>query len=112
MQLRAAVLHYYSEHARDDSLPDFLERIAYLDYVKADKAALISLLAEEGACKDAFSLLDMYGAEGIPLLQLVRICSRMILDLEFAENPMLLSLSAYCFEKAKYNDKLLRYLLL
>ena len=79
MQLRAAVLHYYSEHARDDSLPDFLERIAYLDYVKADKAALISLLAEEGECKDAFSLLDMYGSEGIPLLQLVRICSRMIL---------------------------------
>ena len=112
MQLRAAVLHYYSEHARDDSLPDFLERIAYLDYVKADKTALISLLAEEGACKDAFSLLDMYGSEGIPLLQLVRICSRMILDLEFAENPMLLSLSAYCFEKEKYNDKLLRYLLL
>ncbi|MFR3321182.1 MAG: DUF5717 family protein [Lachnospiraceae bacterium] len=36
----------------------------------------------------------------------------MILDLEFAENPMLLSLSAYCFEKEKYNDKLLRYLLL
>ncbi|MFR3321183.1 MAG: DUF5717 family protein [Lachnospiraceae bacterium] len=67
MQLRAAVLHYYSEHARDDSLPDFLERIAYLDYVKADKAALISLLAEEGECKDAFSLLDMYGSEGIPL---------------------------------------------
>lgn len=25
---------------------------------------------------------------------------------------MLLSLSAYCFEKEKYNDKLLRYLLL
>ena len=112
MQLRAAVLHYYSEHTRDESLPDFLERIAYLDYVKADKAALISLLAEEGQCKDAFSLLDMYGSEGIPLLQMVRICSRMILDLEFAENAMLLSLSAYCFEKEKYNDKLLRYLLL
>ena len=112
MQLRAAVLHYYSEHVRDDSLPGFLERITYLDYVKADKAALITLLAEEGQCRDAFSLLDMYGAEGIPLLKLVRICSRMILDLEFAENSMLLSLSAYCFEKGKYNDKLLRYLLL
>lgn len=112
MKLRAAVLHYYSEHTGDESLPDFLERITYLDYVKADKPALITLLAEEGMCRDAFSLLDMYGAEGIPLLQMVRICSRMILDLEFAENPMLLSLTAYCFEKEKYNDKLLRYLLL
>lgn len=110
MELRRIVLHYYTEHVREESLPEFLEQISYLDYVKADKAALITLLAEEGLCQDAFSLLDVYGAEGIPLLQLVRICSRMIIDLEFSENPMLLSLCWHCFQNDKYNDKLLRYL--
>ena len=111
-RLRLAVLHYYTEHLREESLQGFLEKIDYLDYIKVDKAALITLLAEEGMCKDAFSLLDIYGFEGIELLQLVRICSRMVLELEFAENTMLLYLCHFCFESGKYDDKLLRYLLL
>lgn len=110
--LRKRVLDYYANHIRSDSLPEFLEHIPYLDYVKVDKAALITLLAEEGKCADAFALLDAYGTEGIALLQLVRICSRMVLELEFEENSMLVSLCQYCFDRGKYDDKLLRYLLL
>lgn len=111
-QIREKVLKYYLEHLRDETLPDFLERIPKLEYVKVDKAALITLLAEEGRCSDAFALLDRYGAEGILLMQLVRICSRMVLDLEFEENAMLISLCHYCFSCGKYDDKLLRYLLI
>lgn len=111
-ELRRATLHYYTEHVQDDSLPEFLESIPYLEYVRVDKTALITLLAEEGKCTDAFALLDTYGSEGIPLLQLVRICSRMVLELEFEENTMLTALCHYCFESGKYDDKLLRYLLL
>ncbi len=110
--LRRDVMKYYEDHIRDESLPEFLEHIPYLDYVKVDKASLITLLAEEGKCQDAFALLDAYGTEGIALLQLVRICSRMVLELEFGENPMLVSLCYYCFDRGKYDDKLLRYLLL
>lgn len=111
-ELRKEVLHYYMNHVREESLSEFLKQMDYLDYVKVDKSALITLLAEEGMCTDAFSLLDVYGFEGIPLLQLVRICSRMVLELEFAENTMLLYLCHFCFESGKYDDKLLRYLLL
>ncbi len=110
--LRGKVMDYYGNHLRDESLPEFLERVPYLDYVKVDKASLITLLAEEGKCADAFSILDAYGTEGIALLQLVRICSRMVLELEFEENSMLISLCHYCFDQGKYDDKLLRYLLL
>ena len=80
--------------------------------MQVDKTALIVLLAEEGRCSDAFSLLDAYGAEGIPVIHLVRICSRMVLDLEFEENTMLTALCYSCFAQGKYDDKLLRYLLL
>ena len=111
-RMRAKVLDYYLANQRDSSLPEFLEQIPLLEYVKVDKAALITLLAEEGMCQNAFALLDSFGAEGIPLLRLVRICSRMVLDLEFEENPMLLSLCYTCFANGKYDDKLLRYLLL
>ena len=36
----------------------------------------------------------------------------MVLELEFGENPMLVSLCYHCFASGKYDDKLLRYLLL
>ncbi len=111
-ELRCSVLGYYMEHPRDDSLPEFLDRISYPDYAQADKTALITLLAEESRCTAAFSLLDSYGAEDIPLMQLVRICSRMVLELEFEENTMLLSLCRSCYDQGKFDDKLLRYLIL
>ncbi|MCC8066089.1 MAG: DUF5717 family protein, partial [Clostridiales bacterium] len=111
-ELRRMVLAYYMEHPREESLPGFLDQIAWEEYVHVDKTALVTLLAEESKCAEAFELLNMYGAEDIPLLQLVRICSRMVLELEFEENAMLLSLCYRCFAKGKYDDKLLRYLFL
>lgn len=111
-ELRKQVLSYYMEHLRDDTLPEFLDQISYEAYACVDKAAMITLLAEEGKCTEAFALLNAYGAENIPLIQLVRICSRMVLEVEFEENAMLLSLCHWCFAKGKYDDKLLRYLLL
>ncbi len=111
-ELRQSVLSYYMEHPRDDSLPEFLKTISPEEYVLVDKTALITLLAEESRCTDAFALLNRYGAEDIPLIQLVRICSRMVLELEFGENAMLLALCYQCFSEGKYDDKLLRYLVL
>lgn len=111
-RLQKEILQYYVSHLRDESLQEFLESIDYMEYVKVDKASLITLLAEEGKCTEAFTLLDACGAEGIELLKLVRICSRMVLELEFGENTMLTALCHCCFECGKYDDKLLRYLLL
>lgn len=82
------------------------------DFASVNKTAMIILLAEDGRCAEAFALLDEFGSEDIPLIQLVRITSRMVLELEFEENTMLLSLCHQCFAKGKYDDKLLRYLLL
>lgn len=110
--IRAKLLAYYLSHPLDETLSGFLKEISCLDYVRVDKASLVTLLAEEGMCEEAFELLDRYGAEGIPLIRLVRICSRMVLAYEFGENRMLLALCHYCFASGKYDDKLLRYLLL
>ncbi len=111
-ELRGALLRYYMNHPRQESLSQFFSKISFEDYARVNKTAMITLLAEEGNCTEAFSLLESFGAEGIPLTQLVRICSRMVLELEFEENEMLISLCHFCFESGKYDDKLLRYLLL
>ncbi len=111
-ELRQTVLQYYLDHPRLESKSEFLGKISYEEYAHVNKTAMITLLAEEGDCAEAFSLLENFGAEGISLIQLVRICSRMVLELEFEENQMLISLCHFCFESGKYDDKLLRYLLL
>lgn len=111
-ELRQKILQYYLEHTQDASLSEFLGQISYLDYIRVDKTGLIILLAEDGRCNDAFAILDAYGAEEIPLIRKVRICSRMVLEFEFEENSMLTALCYSCFAQGKYDDKLLRYLLL
>lgn len=120
-EMRSWILSYYVDHPRDDTLPDFLDwmlsgkagrRNTVQDFARVNKTAMITLLAEEGKCAEAFALLDEFGAEEIPLVKLVRIASRMVLELEFEENTMLLSLCRECFARGKYDDKLLRYLLL
>ena len=111
-RLRAVLLGWYKEHPSEDSLREFLMAIPYQEYVKVDKKTLLTLLAQEGMCQEAFLLIDRYGAEEVPVMELVRICSRMVLDREFEENAMLVSLCRYCFSSGKYDDKLLRYLLL
>lgn len=111
-RVRARVLSYYAAHPLDETLAEFVRKIPVREYVKVDKAALITVLAEEGLCELAFELLDRYGVEEIPLIQLVRVCSRMVLACEFEENRTLLALCRCCFASGKYDDKLLRYLLL
>ena len=110
--LKKKILAYYLKHPRSGSVRDFLDSIDLPEFAAADKTALITLLAEEGMCEEAFDLLEHFGGEEIPLLQLVRICSRMVLAYEFGENRTLLSLCHTCFASGKYDDKLLRYLLL
>lgn len=111
-EMRQKVMQYYLEHLQDTTLSEFLTQISYPEYIRVNKAALIILLAEDGRCREAFAVLDAYGAEEIPLICQVRICSRMVLDLEFEENSMLTALCHSCFAQGKYDDKLLRYLLL
>lgn len=111
-ELRRNAMQYYLEHLQDTTLPEFLDQISYPDYIRVDQTALIILLAEDGRCSDAFAILEAYGAEEIPLIRQVRICSRMVLELEFEENSMLTALCHSCFAQGKYDDKLLRYLLL
>ena len=111
-KLQKAVLEWYKEHPKEESLGKFLAEIPYQEYIQVDKKTLLTLLAQEGMCQEAFMLIDRYGAEEVPVLELVRICSRMVLDREFEENAMLVSLCHYCFICGKYDDKLLRYLLL
>lgn len=110
-KLRQEILQYYYEHPQADSRYEYLHKIDYRQFVLTNKKMLIELLTTEGMCKEAFSLVSIYGPEDIDLIQLVRLCSRTILEKEFVSDDMLVFLCAYCFREQKYDETILSYLL-
>ncbi len=111
-EARRLVLAYYAENPMEDGLFAFLKEIPYDLFIRADKNKLMSLLTQEGMYEEAFSLLETYGSEQVPLQHLVRICSQTVLSREYEENAVLLSYCHQCFAYGKYDDNILTYLLM
>ena len=110
--LRAKILAYYSEDPDAEDVYSWLRSIPVNAYAKADRKTLVSLLTQEGMYSQAFYILDKYGIEGVPLQQLVRICSQSVLEKEYEEDPELLSYCYQCYLFGKDDDNILNYLLM
>lgn len=109
--LREEILDFYYENRKEESLYEYLHRIDYEEFIQVDKQKLVELLAAEGMCREAFDLVSVYGPEQIGLASLVKICSRMISELEYGEDAMLETLCFYCFANGKYDETILEYLI-
>lgn len=109
-EVRQLLLDYYYENQSEPTLYEFLHRIDYSVFIRTDKQKLVELLAGEGMCREAFELLRVYGTEQVGSICLVRICSRTVLDREYAQDDMLTALCHCCFEQGKYDETVLRYL--
>ncbi len=101
---------YYSEHPRDEYLPEYLSRINFDELVPEHMQELAELLVSEGMCGQAYALVCKYGAEHVAPHTLVRLCSSRITETE-QEDAALLALCAKCFFDGVYDEPVLRYLL-
>ena len=109
-QVRREILDFYYENQTEESLFEYLHRIDCNAFVLIDKRKLVELLTVVGMYEKAFELVSKYGVETIDLLPLVRMCSRSILNLEYAADEMLIAICVYCFEHQKYDETMLTYL--
>lgn len=110
-KIRQELLDFYDANPREEGLYEFLQEIDLSVFAKTDKYKLTELLVSEGMCREAFSLVSIYGPEHVNLISLVHLCHRMVLFLEYEEDEMLLSLCHYCFTHGKYDEIILTYLL-
>lgn len=109
-EARRKLLAYYDIHAGNDTLNEYLKAINYHQFYKIDCVMLIDILIRRGFCHEAFSLVCEYGYEKIDVVNLFKLCRRVILDIEFVENEELLQLAYYVLSKDKYDEVVLGYL--
>lgn len=90
------------------------EDIAELDektFAATDRRKYTELLIVQGLYPEAFRVVSRCGTEGVDAGLLVRLCSRVILAREFAEDKMCVALCAQCLLRGKYDETVLAYLL-
>lgn len=110
--IRQKLLEYYKDHAKKDDLKEYLSQIDFDDLAKVNKSLLIDVLVAQGMYADAYHLLCEYGYEEVNRENLIRLCSRMIVTMEFKEEEELLFLSHYVFQLGVYDEVIMHYLTL
>lgn len=109
-RIRKRLLLYYEEHMENDNLRDSLREMDFHGFAKVNKSLLITILVKQGMYLGAYDLLCEYGYEDIDIQILLRLCSRMVQNLDFEYEEELLLLAHYIFCKGTYDEVVLGYL--
>jgi hypothetical protein len=109
-QVRGKVMEFYREHKGTEDLTEPLAQLDFDVFAQVNKGLLIDVLVSQGMYVGAYDLLCEYGYEGVDSTVLLRLCSRMILNLEFEYEEELLLLAHYIFQNGKYDEVILQYL--
>lgn len=80
--------------------------------MEADRKVLLEVLISRRMFRQAMSLVEEYGYEGIELSSLLKLTSRMILKSDMAEDDELLALASEVYREGKYDEVILHYLML
>ena len=82
-QVRKKLLDYYVQHRDEKKLSEYLLQMDFQQYARVDKVSVAVILIERGMYDDAFQVISEFGYEGIPVPQLLKLASRMILKRDF-----------------------------
>ena len=73
---------------------------------------LLEVLISRRMFRQAMSIVEEFGYEGIELGSLLKLTSRMILKSDMAEDDELLALASEVYREGKYDEVILHYLML
>lgn len=110
--VRKQILDFYASHVNGEDLDSYLSRLDYRKYIKADRKVLLEVLISRRMFRQAMSLVEEFGYEGIELGSLLKLTSRMILKSDMAEDDELLALASEVYREGKYDEVILHYLML
>ncbi len=108
--IRQRILEYFQENVENDNLKDYLRQMDFKGFAKVNKSLLVKILVNQGMYVGAFDFLCEFGYEGVDTEVLLKLCSRMILNMEFEYEEELVLLGWYVYVQGKYDDIILHYL--
>lgn len=109
--LRGTIIGFCYEH-EDESL---IEYVTSLDLTQVDclqRSKVIEYFILNGMHERAFKEVCTYGYQHIALKHLIKLVSRLVDQFNFEKNEVLLDLAIHVFNEKKYDDNILKYLIL
>lgn len=108
--VRKKLLDYYMTQPQEPELKSYLEKADVQAYAKIDRADTVQVLVSYQMYKQAFSIISQWGVEGVDVTVLMKLASKMILEMEFEADEELLYLADYVLRQEKYDEVILMYL--
>lgn len=111
MEIWQRMLDYFYETYDNDAIEWCLNRIRIQELPSNKRSQNIELLLLLGNYEEAFAYVSTYGCEHIGVKPMIRLCSRMICQKEFAYDDSLIGICKEVFFRGKYDEIMLTYLL-
>lgn len=109
-EIRRRLLMYYETNMDNRNLRESLREMDFRGFAKVNKSLLITILVKQDMYVGAYDLICEYGYEGVEMPILLRLCSQMILNLEYEYEEELVLLAEYIVKSGVYDEVLLRYM--
>ncbi len=111
-EVRLKLIHFFYDHDKMQELDDVLLCITQDMVDSRDYAEVIGFMIIRGMYEKAYEWIRLKGGHGIDAKSIMRLCSRLI-AMEIAEpDDTLTSLVYMAFQAGKYDENLLKYLVL
>ena len=109
-QIRIALIRFYYEKDRMWELDEYLYGIRPADIAPQDRKEAVRILVLRGLCKEAYEWVRFASPYGIDAKTLAKLCSKLLVEGDFIEEPLMTGILHYVVQKGKYNEYILEYL--
>lgn len=109
-EIRRNLMHYFFENDMVHEMDVYLDNLDPDSMLPIERAEAMQYMILRGMYEKAYQWIGKFGVSGVDPKVLVRLCSRMISRGEMEEDATMTELTYYVFQKGKYDEFVLRYL--
>ncbi|MEE0817314.1 MAG: DUF5717 family protein [Coprococcus catus] len=106
------LIDYYYDNYEGETLEKYLLQLDIQLLGHSERSHIIEYFIQRGLFDKAYEAIREYGYEGIQDKRIMRLCSRVIREKNFAKDELLVELAYFAFSNGKYDETILQYLIM
>lgn len=110
-KIRKKLLDFYVSQMKGHDLEKYISKMDLRQYARVDRMTLLEVLISGRMFRQAMSIVEEFGYEGISPISLLKLTSRMILKSNMAEDDELIALASEVYRAGKYDEVIIHYLM-